>query len=96
MLIYGIGDMETSYDSDVGDKGYSSAPWIQHHTTFTTLRVEYGVKTISEKAFYRYHTGYEFTSVEIANTVTAIGDEAFAHSYGQLEDMHLGGHRCKQ
>lgn len=55
-------------------KDSNSAPWSDYQDQITSVVVENGVTSISEKAFAQYSN---LTSAVIANSVTEIGESAF-------------------
>ena len=67
-LIYGKGKMPE-------DLTYSQ-PWEQIQLLMTTVRIEYGVTSISTNAF-SHSDGYQITSIKIAKTVSTFGMNAF-------------------
>ena len=81
LIIYGNGFMEESYL--ISSTPHSSSPWINHYNTIEHVKIEYGVKSISDHSFYYCYNngtieGYEkINSIEIGNTVIRIGSHAF-------------------
>lgn len=58
----------------------SAAPWYAHKDKIFTVRIENGVTSVGQNAFYDPSNGYALLSVTIPDGVTAIGANAFYKS----------------
>lgn len=71
LIISGTGDMPTL--------SYSEYPWFSYNAQITSVRIEEGITSISDKAFmnpgdYDYQN---FTSITMADSVVSIGNSSF-------------------
>ncbi len=80
LTISGEGKMDGYYDSDF-------APWYDEAESIVTLKIEYGVTSIGESAFYNCRN---ITSVTIPTSVTRIESFAF-QDCENISDVYYGG-----
>ena len=74
LKISGTGAMRSYSKTFTGTSSQTTAPWGSDTKTITSIRVEDGVTSIGDYAFY---VCFKATSVDIADSVTSIGENAF-------------------
>ena len=79
LTISGVGEMPDYHSPD------DNAPWYEYQDAITVVEIENGVTSIGNEAFSRDLIGeYKFTSIDIPNSVTRIGDCAFINCHSLI------------
>ena len=83
LTISGTGDMPDFYRND---DGTTNIPWYDYSEHIYSIVVEKGITAIGDYAFYQLRL---VTDISVPDSVTKIGNYAFAHATSDVEQVEL-------